>query len=115
MTDAWARKRLGADRKLAQILQRAITTRATADSLAGRWAALYQLRGMSVHFEEAGTALVDHPVGTRTDPINVTFSDESASKAMATLGDTLRALLDDPHPRARFWSAEHRVAAAEFI
>jgi hypothetical protein len=113
--DGWTRTKLGADRRLAQILQRGIAARATADDLSGRWAALYRLRGMSVHFEEVGADLADHPVGTKTDPIHVTFSAETAAAAVATLVDTLQALLNDPHPRAHFWGAEHRGAVAEFI
>jgi hypothetical protein len=118
--DGWTpnpngRKRASASKILGQITQRAIVTRRTADDLAARWRELYDLRGRSVHYTEGPAGLVDHPIGTRTDPVHVDISAEAAQEATSTLLMTLRALRDDPTRRARRWSDEHRDALAEFI
>lgn len=100
--------KLGMGRRLAQILQRSITDRATAKTLADTWDPLIELRGNAVHFDGQSQPIAPHPSGlTNTSQETATYSHEAARDSVVALMDTLIALRDSPTSKVRTWAGEY--------
>lgn len=84
-----------------------------------RWRAelswLFKLRGSAVHFTEDWKDSAPHPLGNNAAPELVTYSAESAERAVNLLVDVLAVCRDKPRDKTRKWSEETRTALDELI
>jgi hypothetical protein len=78
-----------------------------------RW--LFKLRGAAVHFIEDWREPTPHPLGNNAAPELVTYSAESAKRAINLLVDVLVVCRDKPTAKTRKWSQDMRGAMDDLI
>jgi hypothetical protein len=99
----------------AEVLKRATKDGRTSSRWPQEFKALFADRGNAVHFGESFKTPARHPRGTNVAPEYVTWSPETASRAVDVGLGVLESLIQQPQPHMRQWAEDYRGVVQNLV
>jgi hypothetical protein len=113
--EGWKRANTADHKRVLETLRRGFELRDIASVWRAELAWLFNLRGAAVHFTEDWRDPAPHPLGNTAAPELVTYSAESATRAINLLVNVLVVCRDRPKAKTREWSEGMRTAIDELV